>query len=445
MTLSRANVGFTGGTVVDLHPDVSIEECMQSVSYECNVAISEYAERYNKLNDDVLKMMVESVQYGNACDIDKTINEANETIQQKASNLWERIKSWFTSIVSKISTYLVNGKSRQKYVAEHESEFNSANLDGKEINGYPFIGIMSGKSGIDLKSMSGALTYDKLKSIANINPNSDTNTIRINIGAYFGKNLSSLGFGSEPATKEKLREKLYGAKTKDKIKLSDFDKSKVLACLKNVTLIKETQELYKGLTRTVEEAIRNTKTSEKSAIKDAKANGEKIDKSAPKESALMQTALSEFNNLLSAIFKYAQDENSQAWSIFTKALGKTKSDNNTKPTEDTDNGADAEVNEASHVDIDRIDELCNPIDESVIGKLLQSEVDELYSDMNEAVNLVTDILNQISYQYRNAQNPRVKPKLLEEASTRKAQIKALNANIKFIESKLASDEFDFEV
>ena len=445
MTLSRANVGFTGGTMVDLHPDINLEECIQTVTYECNMAISEYADRYNQLNDDVLKIMVESVQYGtSAYDVEATINEANEAIGEKSNNLWERLKSWFMSIVSKISAYIANGKNRQKYVAEHESEFNNANTGDKEINGYPFIGLMSGKNGIDLKSLSSALTYDKLKSIANINPNSDTNTIRINIGAYFSKSLSTLDLGSEPANKERLREKLYGTKTKDTIKLSDFDKSKVIACLKNVSLIKETQELYKGLTRTVEEAIRKTKGDEKTAARDAKANGATIDKNAPKESTLMQTALSEFNNLLSVIFRYAQDENNQAWAIFTKSLGKNKTDDKSKTTDkENNNDTDTDVNES--VSAETINKLCEPITESTLDGLLPEEVDKLYADMNEAVNHISRHLDDLIYQYKHTQNPRIKPSILKEASMCKSQIKALNNNIKIIEDQNNSDEFDFEV
>ena len=323
--LSKANCGFTGGSFVDTHKDMSIDECIQSVNACLFESIIEYSEASQRLNDIVYNSLTESVAAGEIADLKDVIDEANEDAANKKLSIWEKIKAFIGSIIAKISSWLTSLKPRQKVIANRKNDFLKA-MNGTakttEINGFPFVDLIKRNSiSIDALTIN---SYADLSQIAGITSGeaSEKSAVVANVDAWAADKLGMKDIAGNDF-KANLKKKLYGADQAQKLKLSTFDANAIIDFLVNAKTIQECDKKYRGMSRIVDEGIRENRRDAAKGMKTAKRAGEEPNEETQRmanSSQLMEGALAEYNAIVAVIFAYAQAAMRQAWTIFNTAL-----------------------------------------------------------------------------------------------------------------------------
>lgn len=334
--LSKANCGFTGGSFVDTHKDMSIDECIQSVNACLFESIIEYSEASQRLNDIVYNTLTESVAAGEIADLKDVIDEANEDAANKKQSIWEKIKAFIGSIIAKISSWLTSLKPRQKVIANRKNDFLTA-MNGPakttEINGFPFVDLIKRNTiSVDALTIN---SYADLSQIAGITSGeaSEKSAVVANVDAWAADKLGMKDIAGNDF-KANLKKKLYGADQAQKLKLSTFDGNAVLDFLLNAKTIQECDKKYRNMSRIVDEGIRENRRDAAKGMKAAKKAGEEPNEETQRvgnAAQLMEGALAEYNAIIAVIFAYAQAAMRQAWQIFNTALkGQT---NETQPAQ----------------------------------------------------------------------------------------------------------------
>lgn len=323
--LSKANCGFTGGSFVDTHKDMSIDECIQSVNACLFESIIEYSEASQRLNDIVYNSLTESVAAGEIADLKDVIDEANEDAANKKQSIWEKIKAFIGSIIAKISSWLTSLKPRQKVIANRKNDFLTA-MNGPakttEINGFPFVDLIKRNTiSVDALTIN---SYADLSQIAGITSGeaSEKSAVVANVDAWAADKLGMKDIAGNDF-KANLKKKLYGADQAQKLKLSTFDANAIIDFLVNAKTIQECDKKYRGMSRIVDEGIRENRRDAAKGMKTAKKAGEEPNEETQRmanSSQLMEGALAEYNAIVAVIFAYAQAAMRQAWTIFNTAL-----------------------------------------------------------------------------------------------------------------------------
>lgn len=323
--LSKANCGFTGGSFVDTHKDMSIDECIQSVNACLFESIIEYSEASQRLNDIVYNSLTESVAAGEIADLKDVIDEANEDAANKKQSIWEKIKAFIGSIIAKISSWLTSLKPRQKVIANRKNDFLKA-MNGTakttEINGFPFVDLIKRNTiSVDALTIN---SYADLSQIAGITSGeaSEKSAVVANVDAWAADKLGMKDIAGNDF-KANLKKKLYGADQAQKLKLSTFDANAIIDFLVNAKTIQECDKKYRGMSRIVDEGIRENRRDAAKGMKTAKKAGEEPNEETQRmanSSQLMEGALAEYNAIVAVIFAYAQAAMRQAWTIFNTAL-----------------------------------------------------------------------------------------------------------------------------
>lgn len=323
--LSKANCGFTGGSFVDTHKDMSIDECIQSVNACLFESIIEYSEASQRLNDIVYNTLTESVAAGEIADLKDVIDEANEDAANKKQSIWEKIKAFIGSIIAKISSWLTSLKPRQKVIANRKNDFLTA-MNGPakttEINGFPFVDLIKRNTiSVDALTIN---SYADLSQIAGITSGeaSEKSAVVANVDAWAADKLGMKDIAGNDF-KANLKKKLYGADQAQKLKLSTFDANAIIDFLVNAKTIQECDKKYRNMSRIVDEGIRENRRDAAKGMKTAKKAGEEPNEETQRmanSSQLMEGALAEYNAIVAVIFAYAQAAMRQAWTIFNTAL-----------------------------------------------------------------------------------------------------------------------------
>lgn len=323
--LSKANRGFTGGSFVDTHKDMSVNECIQSVSACLHESTIEYAKAAQKLNNTVYNILSESVTAGEVADLKDIIDEANEAANEKKQSIWENIKAFIATIIAKISSWLTSLKPRQKVIANKKNDFlkaMSGNAKTAEINGFPFVDLIKRNAiSVDVMTIN---SYADLSQIAGITSGEATerSAVVANVDTWAAEKLGMKDIAGNEF-KANLKKKLYGADQAQKIKLSTFDGNAVLDFLLNAKTIQECDKKYRNMSRIVDEGIRENRRDAAKGMKAAKKAGEEANEEtqrAGNAAQLMEGALAEYNAIIAVIFAYAQAAMRQAWQIFNTAL-----------------------------------------------------------------------------------------------------------------------------
>ena len=335
--LSKANRGFTGGSFVDTHKDMSVDECIQSVSACLHESTIEYSRAAQKLNTTVYNMLSESVTAGEVADLKDIIDEANEAANEKKQSIWEKIKAFIASIIAKISSWLTSLKPRQKVIANRKNDFLKAmngNAKTAEINGFPFVDLIKRNTmSVDAMSIN---SYAELSQIAGITSGEATerSAVVANVDTWAAEKLGMKDIAGNEF-KTNLKKKLYGADQAQKIKLSTFDGNAVLDFLLNAKTIQECDKKYRNMSRIVDEGIRENRRDAAKGMKAAKKAGEEPNEETQRvgnAAQLMEGALAEYNAIIAVIFAYAQAAMRQAWQIFNTAL-KGQTNTETQPAQ----------------------------------------------------------------------------------------------------------------
>lgn len=329
MELSRANAGFTGGSFVDAHPEASISEAIQRISAVGYEMILEYANISSQTNDRVLTVMVESAKVNQVADFKDIIDEANQSIKQSISQVWEKLKTWVSSVIAKFSTILTASKQRQKYVSDNSKKFIEAmrsNARETTIKGYPFMELM-GKD-INMNGLN-ITSYDSLKQAAGIGGvDMDASVVKSNIANYFAKAIGiSSPNGQTGEYGGYLKRELFGADAAADMKLSQFNANTIVNVLTRAKSLRECEQSYRKMARTIDDAQRKAKATAAQGAREtekvAKENPDNVTAApdnASKEVQLMGTAITEYNNLLAKVFAASYAATRQAWNIFNTAL-----------------------------------------------------------------------------------------------------------------------------
>lgn len=335
--LSKANCGFTGGSFVDTHKDMSIDECIQSVNACLFESIIEYSEASQRLNDIVYNTLTESVAAGEIADLKDVIDEANEDAANKKQSIWEKIKAFIGSIIAKISSWLTSLKPRQKVIANRKNDFLTA-MNGPakttEINGFPFVDLIKRNTiSVDALTIN---SYADLSQITGITSGeaSEKSAVVANVDAWAADKLGMKDIAGNDF-KANLKKKLYGADQAQKLKLSTFDANAIIDFLVNAKTIQECDKKYRNMSRIVDEGIRENRRDAAKGMKTAKKAGEEPNEETQRmanSSQLMEGALAEYNAIVAVIFAYAQAAMRQAWTIFNTALKGAPAEQQPNPT-----------------------------------------------------------------------------------------------------------------
>lgn len=323
--LSRANRGFTGGSFVDAHKDMSIDECTQSIIACLHESTIEYATASQRLNDIVYNTISESASAGEVADLKEVIDEANEAANAKKQSIWEQIKAFIGTIIAKISSWLTSLKPRQKIVANRKNDFLKA-MNGTaktiEINGFPFVDLIKRNTmTVDAMTIN---SYADLSQIAGITSGEATerSAVVANVDAWAADKLGMKDIAGNDF-KANIKKKLYGADQAQNLKLSTFDGNAVLDFLLNAKTIQECDKKYRNMSRIVDEGIRENRRDAAKGMKTAKKAGEEPNEETQRvgnAAQLMEGALAEYNAIIAVIFAYAQAAMRQAWQIFNTAI-----------------------------------------------------------------------------------------------------------------------------
>ena len=329
MELSRANAGFTGGSFVDAHPEASLSESIQQISATGYEMMLEYANLYSQTNERVLTVMVESAKANQVADFKDIIDEANQSIKQSITQVWEKLKAWVSSVIAKFSTILTSSKQRQKFVADNSKQFIEAmrsNARETTINGYPFMELMGKDIKLDTLNIT---SYDALKQAAGITgADMDASMVKVNIANYFAKAIGINSPNGETGDyKAYLKKELFGADAAAEMKLSQFNANTIVNVLTRAKALRDCEQAYRKMARAIDDAQRKAKaTAAQGARETQKATEQNAENTtaapdtATKEVQLMGSAITEYNNLLAAVFSASYAATRQAWNIFNTAL-----------------------------------------------------------------------------------------------------------------------------
>lgn len=140
MTLAEASTGFSGGTIVDEMPHMSLSECAGALPMAIMSEQISLQESVAKINDQMVEAAISALQTGSMSQYDTIVEGAFETIKNKIAAVFEKIKKFIKSIIAKLTLQIDKFRMTGKQLLSKykNSEMLNHSFDDLVVNGYKF-------------------------------------------------------------------------------------------------------------------------------------------------------------------------------------------------------------------------------------------------------------------------------------------------------------------
>lgn len=141
MTLAEASTGFSGGTIVDEMPHMSLSECAGELPVAMMREQISLQETVSQINDSMVEATINAIQTGSFDEYNVIAENAFETLKNKIVAVFEKIKKFLSSIIAKlgvqINKFRMTGKqmlSRYQNSDMLKKDFSDFTVEGFKFN-----------------------------------------------------------------------------------------------------------------------------------------------------------------------------------------------------------------------------------------------------------------------------------------------------------------------
>lgn len=140
MSLTEAATGFNGGAICDEFPHMSLSECAARLPVFLMESQIDLAAMSQAQNDQLVEATVTAIQTGDQSGYVSLIEGAFETIKNKISAIFAKIKKFVKSIIDKLGVQINKVKMTGKQMWERykNSEMLNHSFEDLVVNGYKF-------------------------------------------------------------------------------------------------------------------------------------------------------------------------------------------------------------------------------------------------------------------------------------------------------------------
>lgn len=140
MSLTEAATGFTGGSIVDEFPQMTLEECAGRLPVVIMESSIELCDMVQTHNDALVEAAVGQIQTGSDAGYASLVEGAFDTIKSKITAIFEKIKKFVKSIIDKLGVQInkVRMTGKQMWARYKDSEMLNHSFDDLVVNGYRF-------------------------------------------------------------------------------------------------------------------------------------------------------------------------------------------------------------------------------------------------------------------------------------------------------------------
>lgn len=140
MALSEASTGFGAGAICDEFPDMTLSECaarLPEFLMESQVNLTAMTQAHN---NQLVEATVAAIQTGDQSGYESLVEGAFETIKNKITAIFAKIKKFVKSIIDKLGVQInkVRMTGKQMWERYKNSEMLNHSFDNLVVNGYKF-------------------------------------------------------------------------------------------------------------------------------------------------------------------------------------------------------------------------------------------------------------------------------------------------------------------
>lgn len=140
MTLAEASTGFSGGTIVDEMPHMSLTECTGALPIAMLEGQIEMQEMTSKYNDAMVEAAINAAHTGSYDELNTLCENAFGTLKNKIVAIFEKIKKFLSSIIDKLGVQInkVRMTGRQMLSRYENSDMLKKDFKDFTVEGYKF-------------------------------------------------------------------------------------------------------------------------------------------------------------------------------------------------------------------------------------------------------------------------------------------------------------------